>query len=465
MIAVISDLHFEEERGDVIRGADREVELAYLRNIPADAYGRLIARLARAAERSGADTLRLVLAGDIFELYQTGLWFSDGETLRPYGHTVDEGGALESKLLSILDAIAAEPPVRETLELLRLLAAGRYREDGEEKPFPVPVVIEYIPGNHDRPANATPAIRRRVRALLGMSESGGRFPNYLLLEDPSALIRHGHEYDPYNFSADYGDVDEIPTHIPREHYDAPTLGDFITIDVVARLPVEFRRVHTPEGILADPVKRAVYRRLLEFEDVRPQAAMLFFLLKMPKQDFGEADIWETLEPVLMNILDDIHDHPFLHEWIDRWDKPWRPDRMDLVQFVLKAQAWRKGISLTEAKLLGRMSGEAELSVIGRVCREEVVRAGRVRSVVCGHTHSPTMELAAIHGSRECYFIDVGTWRHRLPLAHDESGFGLVKSLTYLNLFGSREDRDRGGPAGRHLESFDYWSGVSHRFYE
>jgi UDP-2,3-diacylglucosamine pyrophosphatase LpxH len=462
MIVVISDLHFEEEARDAIRNADGEVELSHPRNIPVDAYCRLIGALARAAQRERADSMKLVLAGDIFELYQTALWFSDGSDVRPYTDSVEEGSALESMILSILDAIAEEDPVRETLELLRLLAAGRYRDDvdGEERDFPVPVTIEYIPGNHDRPANGTPAIRAKVRELLGMKSGTARFPNYLVLEDPRALIRHGHEYDPYNFAVDYCDADSIPLHIPREHYDGATLGDFITIDVVARLPVEFRKVHSPEGILADHVKRAVYRRLLEFEDVRPQSALLEFLLKMPKKDFSEEDVWNVLEPVVQNIVDDLHSHPVLHYWIRRWGKSWRPDRTDLARLALKAQSLRKGISLTEARLLSRMAGEADISVLDCVAKEEAVREEKVHAVVCGHTHKPTLELAAMHGSRECYFMDVGTWRHRIPVAHDESGFGIMKSLTYLILYRSREGRGKGGGPVEKLGSFDYWSGLS-----
>jgi len=89
----------------------------------------------------------------------------------------------------------------------------------------------------------------------------------------------------------------------------------------------------------------------------------------------------------------------------------------------------------------------------------------VRSVICGHTHSPTMEVVTLHGSRECHFFDVGTWRHRLPMAHDESGFGIVESLTYLILYGSREDRDGGDPAKEKLESFEYWSGLTRPFHD
>jgi 3',5'-cyclic AMP phosphodiesterase CpdA len=462
MIAVISDLHFEEESCDTIHGEDGEDELSVPRNISAAPFCRLIADLARAAERNRADDLCLVLAGDVFELYQTALWFDGDEELRPYQSTVEDGSPLERKLLRILDATADEKPVREALELFRLLTSGRYFDGSEEKDFPVPVSIEYLPGNHDRPINATAALRRKARDLLGMGDASERFPNYLLLENPSALIRHGHEYDFYNFAADYSGAGRIPLHVPQAEYDAPTFGDFITIDVLARLPVEFRRVHTPEGILADPVKRKVYLRLLEFEDVRPQSALLPYLLKMRGHDSSEQEIWAVLEPVVHNVLEAIHDHPFLHQWLDEWGKAWRPDRTDLARLGLKALTWRKGISLTEAKAIGWLSGKAEKSVIASVYREEVVQEGTVRSVICGHTHSPTMEVATMHGERECQFFDVGTWRHRMPMAHDESGFGSVKSLTYLILYGSQGSAEMGS-SEEAPEPFDYWSGTSRGF--
>jgi hypothetical protein len=39
-----------------------------------------------------------------------------------------------------------------------------------------------------------------------------------------------------------------------------------------------------------------------------------------------------------------------------------------------------------------------------------------------------------------------------------SGFGTLKSLTYLILYSSSEDRKEGDGSGRKLESIDYWSG-------
>ncbi len=89
MIAVISDLHFEEETRDVIRGKDGQDELAYQRNILAAPYRRLITALARGAQRNDVENLRLVLAGDIFELFQTSLWFTDEMPVLPYGDRIE----------------------------------------------------------------------------------------------------------------------------------------------------------------------------------------------------------------------------------------------------------------------------------------------------------------------------------------------------------------------------------------
>jgi hypothetical protein len=53
VIVVISDRHFEEETRDELRDADGVVALSHPRNIPANAFCRLIGALAKAAEREG----------------------------------------------------------------------------------------------------------------------------------------------------------------------------------------------------------------------------------------------------------------------------------------------------------------------------------------------------------------------------------------------------------------------------
>ena len=85
MLVVISDLHFEEEQSDNIPGNNNHPRIEFSRNLPGKAYRRFFAHLASEAVRNEAERLDLVLAGDLFDLHRTSLWFyQNPENLRPY---------------------------------------------------------------------------------------------------------------------------------------------------------------------------------------------------------------------------------------------------------------------------------------------------------------------------------------------------------------------------------------------
>jgi hypothetical protein len=122
MIAVISDLHFEEEASDVITGDGKQI--IFRRNLDPKAYRSFISHMADEARRRHAKTFELVIAGDLFDFNRTTLWFQND--LRPYVRLEEVSVELEQKILGILNAIACEPPVEKALELFRNLSAGRY---------------------------------------------------------------------------------------------------------------------------------------------------------------------------------------------------------------------------------------------------------------------------------------------------------------------------------------------------
>jgi UDP-2,3-diacylglucosamine pyrophosphatase LpxH len=473
MLVVISDLHFEEENSDTIKDTEGRPTVSFSRNTPAEAYRRLITWFATEARRTEAERMDLVLAGDIFDLHRTMLWFTEKpEPARPYVGWAEVDPELEDKVLRILSAIAAEDEVSGSLEVFRLLAEGRYREsyDPEAEPqnFPVPVHLYYFPGNHDRLAAATPAIRREVRRLLGLSGDDTLFPKSCAFDDPRVLVRHGHEYDSYNFSVDHSDAQAFPVQLPDAEYAAPAFGDFITVEVASRLPFLFRKVHGDNEITSNEVLSATYLRLLEFDDLRPQSALFDFLLTVPDTIPGshvtQEEVWDTLVPVAKQLLEDIHDHPFLRGWLEKWDSWWPVDRIDLLQGALDARIWRLGIPLQVARGLnnrvtaedGQSAGPALLAA-----REKVVLDGSAQFVVAGHTHHPEVQLLATdsrYGQR--YYVNTGTWRNRIPSTiGDRSGFGRHRAGTYAIFHGSRENpRTPQGGAVTQEAFFDYWSG-------
>jgi UDP-2,3-diacylglucosamine pyrophosphatase LpxH len=463
MIAVISDVHFEEEASDAIRGNDGPEVLTFKRNLHPAAYRSFIAAMAEQVRHRRLRDFELVLAGDLFDFNRTTLWFQD--SLRPYAALEEFEPPLEAKLEKILDATVAEPNVRDALESFRLLMQGRYRQwsndpdDMQELQFPAErVAIHYLCGNHDRVANSSPAMRRRIRELLGL-KGDAEFGHVLMTDDPAVLIRHGHEYDPNNFGTDLAGSSGIPLEVPDRAYSEPTFGDFITIDVAVRLPHLFRRKYGDEEILKDKVLSRLYLRLLQFDDVRPQSALLDYLLDSSGAEFSEEQAWERLVPVIELLMDEVHENKFFRRCLTERAKTWTPALLDFSRVLLKMGAWRNPFARELSRKLSRhflgggLAGKPE--VIAQ--REEVVGNGRARLVIAGHTHAPHVSLVSSDRDSDRFYINTGTWRNRIPATPDGRMFGRLKAMTYVMLFSSQEDPEGSGPQ---YGSFDYWTGFT-----
>ncbi len=460
MIVVISDLHFEEEASDKIPGRDGHPDLVFRRNLDPRAYRSFIAQMAEEVERRKASDFDLVIAGDLFDFSRTVLWFKD--ELRPYVSLEEVSPELEAKILNILDAIAAEPRVKEALETFRLLAKGKYtvwpeeRNKKKERDFPAKRVrLHYLSGNHDRLSNASPKVRERVRALLGL-KGDGSFPHIFQADDPAVLIRHGHEYDRNNFALDPEKFETIPLEVAEEGYSQANFGDFITIDIATRLPYLFRQKYSDQKILEDKVLSSLYMRLLQFDDVRPQSALLDYLLDTSDGNYSAEEAWEKLVPVLEQLLDQVHDDPFFRHWLAKRAKPWASAELESARGLLKLGGWRNRVARESARKLTHffMGGETAGPEIFAQ-REQVVQEGKVRLVLAGHTHSPQVSLVASDPRADRFYINTGTWRDSIPSTPDRRTFGRLKTLTYVMLFSSAEERDN-----IKYGSFDYWSGYT-----
>lgn len=470
MLAVISDMHFEEERMDAI-SCPGAAPIVFQRNVRGKAYAQFIARLAAEARRNGARQLDLVLAGDVFDLHRTAMWFFPPDShVRPYVSCALADARLEAKVLAILDAIAAEPEVGTALKAFQSLGRRRVyladpEDPGSETEFPIETRLHYIPGNHDRLANATPAIRARVCELLGLEPPAGSFPHQLGFADPAVLIRHGHEYDRYNFSVDHRyQPPTLAQAFPASEYDEPTLGDFVTVEVASQLAYLFRQKY--RDICGDPVKTLVYQRLLEFDDVRPQSALVDFLLTMPGRGVPPEGAWNLLDPVVHDLLENIHDSAYLHGWLDRLHDAWHLDAVEWIKLILSQQWLVDHVSIPlplvrrVARLITRAGSDDPPEAYA--AREELIQDGTASFLIAGHTHNPVMELIGVAGNSDRYYVDTGTWRNRVLSTPDRSAFGRLKALSYAIVYSSREDLGE-APGQAKCESLDWWSGFSQRW--
>lgn len=460
MMVVISDLHFEEEKCDIISDPlDRCDPIVFQRNVPASAFEDMMNDIALQARSNGAARIDLVLAGDIIDLYRTQCWFQDDKGLRPYVDCRDVTPVLEAKLLAIMDAIVAEPQVARSIAVFRRFADGEYLEAGSSSPgsFGIPTAVHYLPGNHDRLLNATPALRRRVCELFGIKSGPDPFAHQILSADPPVLIRHGHEYDRYNFAGDLKGQ-WLPAELSPELYDQPTWGDYNTVMIAARLPFLFRRYFTDAEILRDPVLQVIYCRLLEFDDVRPQSAVLDFFLNTTipaklEHAFGhreelQARMWAILKPVVRLLLDEVVADALFRRWIGQFFPIWAP--------LLLLRPWRLPLPLWLVRRLGRLGRASDDNPSEPfAAHEKEVHGGSACFLCAGHTHRPGVAHIYTRNDLKRYFTDTGTWRNAVLSAGDKRSYGRLNATTYVTFYG----KERDGAATRQADhGFEFWTG-------
>jgi UDP-2,3-diacylglucosamine pyrophosphatase LpxH len=426
MIVVLSDLHLAESRSFKI--GDRSFD----HNLPGSVYRAYFREISEFIREENIEVLDLVLAGDIFEMNRSTLWLQDN--LRPYVNLdeVTPGSALENRILEILDVIVSEQSVHETLETFKNLAAI----------LKIPVRTHFIPGNHDRLLNASGAIRKMTRQLLGIPLSSDPFDHQYLhysSGEASALIRHGHEYDAANFGMNLHLWPSIPTFIQPEYYDRPVLGDIVTLEVAAKLPYLFKQYYTERTIAAIPELMSVYQRLIDFDNVRPFQALPRFLFTTP--GIAENEVWRFLAPVIDLALSDIAGNAELEDKFISLGGLSGLTATAIRRFF-KMHAWKRGFNYgTIRRLMDAVVGRLQISSPLPFAAKEACLlpgASNVTCIVSGHTHNPIVELLSSEDSQAKYYINSGTFRNVISATADQKGFGRLRSKARVVIFSKGE---------------------------
>ncbi|NSW52041.1 MAG: metallophosphoesterase [Anaerolineae bacterium] len=453
MIVVLSDIHFTEAQSTRL-GSRR-----FNRNIEPQIFRSYFAELNDFAVNNGIPSIDLVLAGDILEINRSALWLEGNQ--RPYvaNQQVEPGSPVENAILRILDAIAVEKRVKTTLSMFHNLS----------KIFSVPVTVHYILGNHDRLVNATPATRARARELLGLGNSPEIFPHHVLLNDsnglPFCLVRHGHEYNSDNFSIKTEHLPEIPIEFPESVYGAPSLGDIMSVEFGAGLPYFFSRYYGEEAIQKDKKLFALYKRLIEFDDVRPASALLSFLFSTP--GVKKRKTWALVKPCFMKIIDSLKHNTAFKEHI-RQSSVLSPLKKVFLMGALKLGVVKVAANYGVVKQIMKLvSRKIKLtSQAAWAQKESVIQSedSSVRCVVSGHTHTPEVALIATHQGEERYYLNTGTWRNYIPATPDFRHFGHLQAITKVIIFRPSENPQQRKKSGWsfYFSSADTFG--NHRFF-
>ena len=450
MLAVVSDLHLQHTAHDRVRfvSRDRVWESGVSRNVTSGAFRLLFTEIRDAAERCRARRVDLVLAGDILDLVRSPIWLWGGATHpRPWDDVQGaHGDAMRRRVLQVLDRIEEE--CAECLEALRGVARdGTFRIHGEAVRLAEEVRVHFLPGNHDRLANLWPDVRARVAQMLGAPAPHVGFPHELsdaLLQSAyGARVRHGHEYDKFNFALDI--ADEPALEAGESDYAAPVFGDFMALDVAVRLPLAFRAFHALSLRRDDEVGerfRRMHAALSEMDDVRPQRMLGRYLRTQMRP--GEL---EALRPVVRNLADLLRTDPFFADEAARVGVEVPRAKLELaVRFAAIGDLLDGLVETLDG------SGGGAPSPATCAALERTVGSPPPDVVIAGHTHYPDVVPLPPGGSGEApFFLDTGTWR---TLVRGEPDcFGRLRTYTMVLCF-DPDERARFDD----LRRFQTWTG-------
>jgi len=464
MLVVVSDLHLQHVSADSIRyvrdGVVREAGVR--RNVTPGAIQMLLADVHARARRSLATTVELVLAGDIFELLRTPLWFS-GEVadVRPMASDLGADSPrnpLCAKVHEVLEAIVEDNkgifPV-----LARFVREGTLERKGHVLSLDAgtTVKVHYIPGNHDRLINAWPSVRRRVREILAMDPSDAPFPHTVDRPKDTGYrvrVRHGHEYDRWNIGVPvtFGK----PIELTDDQYLAPCSGDYVTLEIATRLCVGFRALHGQALRSADERgthMRDFYNALVEFDDVRPPTLLLKYL-ESRLGNMG-SELFELLRPLLLDLYFTALDSPFFRDMAHRMEvlKFFQEPVVTIVREALQSLSPTSLESLVQRLRAMDTSGDTDRGA-AMASREEGIQEGLYDIIVAGHTHHPD-QVPLPNGNksnREVFFLDSGTWRSTIRVGIGDS-FGRMRAYTMVMCYSDEECQNMAD--GRRFET---WTG-------
>lgn len=394
MLIVISDLHFSD--GTSSQNISHRAFLHFFQHI-------------KNGMRDENKEIIIVFAGDTFDLLRSEYWMTVDDNERPWGDTTQKTDIKHQKTAStttyqkhinaIFDRILSAN--QTSLEMINQTADLFY---------PVPVRIYLIPGNHDRMLVEVNDYNNILKRYIGNIEiSEAPYKN----DDYGIKIRHGHEFDAYNFESD-----SIP------------IGDINTTELFVYLPYKIK-LQYPD--LAD--------ELCCVEDIRPQWRIFDYLAST----YPEGEINRCITKETEEAIERYFRIPSVKSWIAAHDTASPVDDADKLEFMLR---FFKFLPLSWAKGLLKTFSYFEM---GDSHYEDMAEKEDALYVVYGHTHSEKVSMLGIRENLHSYYVNTGTWRERI-VSSKQGVFSRYKTLTYA-VFYTKDERHTTFP------SFELWNGM------
>lgn len=421
-----------------------------------------------------AEELIVVFLGDILDINRSRRWVgdvSDGHV--PWSHwrtTLHDitgearwlgedfnAGRFENTVVQILDDI--RDANQENYALWAALKDTN-SELWRDCRFRPQVSLLYVPGNHDRLIQFSPAIRSKLRRDLGIYAPGSDleapFDWIASFDDYSAVALHGHFFDKNNFG---GKDKHLSNPNASPWYDFPSLGDVVTVKFGAELVERFRQ--SPK--VADNPE--LVNSLAEIDLVRPKTSVLNWLSEWAL--LQDSELRRELESIVVQLVDEFLRDEFVRWWLGLGGLSgfFRKLVFGLLHGIPR--------DLDAAlKLFNKLSkGPRSLEEYHQKMIECVTGPGfadwmrtehpDIRYIVSGHTHRPAVipcfGRSGMDAREERMCFNTGTWYDVVEEGRVAgSGFTRRHQITHVTFYREGEDIRRDDANKRSY--WEFWQG-------
>lgn len=405
-----------------------------------DAFELFFRTISKTVERKKyVRTVKLVFAGDIFDILRTYAWFDAHKNKQPWDST-SKTEEVNQSVRSILEDITKVN--EKSLQWL----SGTHKDFKEIWKDGPEIERVYIPGNHDRLINLDPSCREIVRdKLLREKNKSSKFENAYTDLKHKTIVMHGHEADDLNCEKEDDG---------RPNYAAMPIGDPMTTMLFAQ----------PGWLAANKEKypkmpKEAIRRLRDLDNVRPELAGLRYIQKIIRN----CNVKKEMDEITTRLYKEFKKLPFFKDWKkahSRWDKI-KGVTLILWGFRVTGSSIIP-VALTE-KVANFVQNRRKRDSFEKFASKKLksARIEDIRFCVLGHTHEPNhVPLFRDHNGIEKHYLNSGTFRTTLSPTYDKKDFIKLQRLSFVIIYEPGEvRRDFNEPL------FELWSGLRKRYYD
>lgn len=304
---------------------------------------------------------------------------------------------------------------------------------------PKRIRFEFIPGNHDRLSQCSPATRERIIQHLYLDQDAQReFPWVKYDEEHRVLALHGHVLG----EMDYGGRSEKPEDFGSSPwYRFPSLGDVATLTFGVRLYHEFRGDEQVRNMLA------------EIDLVRPQSAVLRWLKFRIE---SRPDLRASLDKLVAQLAREFTDDPFVKWRLTGWEKfgIWLLGKPKTIDDVMGMFDKLSGGDQTREEYTQEMISKI---TTGKFLSWVNSNYPKTPNIVSGHTHFPI--VTPVLGDREgnplatMHYFNSGAWLDAIEVGRGR-GFARRHQIAHVAFYKDGEEVKGDGTRSY----WEYWEG-------